>query len=232
MKKIIIKHLAHKKGLTFSDLKEWGFIETISLLGTILFRILRGLLLRIKGLRAKGMVLAEKRVQIYHIKHLTCGKSINLEEGCEIVALSKKGIVFGDRCTIGRHASIRTTNVLLDEAGEGLTLGDRSNIGAYSYIGCSGFIEIGSDVMMGPRVNLMAENHNYEHTDETMKAQGVTRSFIRIEDDCWLGAGCTVLAGVTIGKGSIIAAGAVVTKDVAPYSVVGGVPATLIKSRK
>ena len=85
--------------------------------------------------------------------------------------------------------------------------------------------------MMGPRVNLLAENHNFERTDIPIKAQGVRRSFIAIGDDCWLGANCTILAGVTIGQGSIVAAGAVVTSDVPPFSIVGGVPARLIKSR-
>jgi acetyltransferase-like isoleucine patch superfamily enzyme len=65
-----------------------------------------------------------------------------------------------------------------------------------------------------------------------MKEQGVTRSFIKIGDDVWLGAGSTVLAGVTVGRGAIIAAGAVVTKDVPSFSIVGGVPAKIIKSRK
>jgi acetyltransferase-like isoleucine patch superfamily enzyme len=149
-----------------------------------------------------------------------------------IVALSKRGIVFGERCTVGRFASIVPTNPLLGELGEGLKLGDHSNIGAYSYIGCSGYIEIGNNVMRGPRVNLMAENHRFERVDIPMKGQGVDKSFIRIEDDCWIGVNSSVLAGVTIGRGSIVAAGAVVTKDVAPYSIVGGVPARLIRSRK
>ncbi len=61
--------------------------------------------------------------------------------------------------------------------------------------------------------------------------QGVKREFVRIEDDCWIAANTVILAGVTIGKGSVIAAGSVVNKDVPPYSVVAGVPAKVIKSR-
>ncbi len=64
-----------------------------------------------------------------------------------------------------------------------------------------------------------------------MKDQGGTRSSIKIEDDVWLGVNSTVLAGVTIGKGSIVAAGAVVTKDVPPYAIVAGVPAKVISTR-
>ena len=59
----------------------------------------------------------------------------------------------------------------------------------------------------------------------------VTKKFVKIEDDCWIAANSIILAGVTIGKGSVIAAGSVVTKDVPAYSVVAGVPAKIIKSR-
>ena len=148
-----------------------------------------------------------------------------------IIALSKRGIVFGERCTVGRFAYIAPTNPLLGEPGEGLKVGDHSNIGPYSYIGCSGFIEIGSNVMMGPRVNLMSENHEFARTDIPMKSQGVKREFIKIEDDVWIGVNSTILASVTVGRGAIIAAGSVVTKDVPPMTIVAGVPSRVIRER-
>ena len=230
---MIKKFITRLKGSSSAEhLRLWSNKSIFSSFAHLVLRISLGWLIKLRLGRSAGILLCEKSVRLYHPKFIHVGAKFSLEEGCEIGGLSQRGVMFGDRCTVGRFATIRPTNIFFGEMGEGLKVGDRSNIGPYSYIGCSGFIEIGSDVMMGPRVNLMAENHNYEHTDVTMKSQGVTRTFIRIEDDCWLGAGCTVLAGVTIGKGSIIAAGAVVTKNVAPYSVVGGVPATLIKSRK
>jgi acetyltransferase-like isoleucine patch superfamily enzyme len=229
----IRRKLAGAKGMDSSaSLKQWGLCELISFAWTLGWRMLRGLMVKCCLGRSNGLVLCEKRVRLYHARHIQAGKSFNLEEGCEIVGLSKRGILFGHRCTVGRFATIRPTNVLLDEPGEGLKVGNGSNIGAFSYIGCSGYIEIGDNVMMGPRVNLMAENHNFEQAKIPMKEQGVTRSFIKIEDDVWLGVGSTVVAGVTVGSGSIVAAGAVVTKDVPPYSIVGGVPARVLKSRK
>lgn len=223
--------LARAKGIDVSDLKAWDVLSVLGSLWVIAFRVFRGLFVRLRLGKASGLVLCDRDVRIIHGPYISTGKKLNLEEGCEIVGVSNRGVVFGDWCTVGRFATIRPTNVLLGEPGDGLKVGDRSNIGAYSYIGCSGYIEIGNDVMMGPRVNLMAENHNFTETDIPMKQQGVTRSFIKIEDDCWLGVGSTVLAGVTIGRGSIVAAGAVVSKDVPPYSIVGGVPAKIIKSR-
>jgi acetyltransferase-like isoleucine patch superfamily enzyme len=213
-------------------LEGWQFRELWSFLWMLSWRLWRGIWVRLRLGSCAGWVLAERRVRIYHARHIRAGRRLNLEEGCEIVGLSKQGIVFGDRCTVGRLASIRPTNVLIDEPGEGMRMGDHSNIGSYCYIGCSGFVSIGSGVMMGQRVNLLAENHNYERTDRPMKDQGITRGSIIIEDDCWLGAGCSVLAGVRIGHGSIIAAGAVVTKDVPPLSIVGGVPARVIRQRE
>jgi acetyltransferase-like isoleucine patch superfamily enzyme len=194
-------------------------------------RLARGLGVRVRLGRCHGFVLCESGVKLYHPGYITAGRRLNLEDGCEIVGLSKTGVVFGDRCTVGRLATIRPSNVLLDEPGEGLSVGDNSNIGAYSFIGCSGHIRIGNNVLMGPHVCLLAENHRISDPHAPMKHQGVERSFILIEDDCWIGARATVLAGVTIRRGSIVAAGAVVTRDVDPFTVVGGVPARVITTR-
>ena len=98
-------------------------------------------------------------------------------------------------------------------------------------MGCSGLITIGNNVMMSPGVSIYAENHNFLDSTLPMKEQGVTVSFVTIEDDCWIASNSCILAGVTIGKGSVVAAGSVVTKNVPPYSVVAGIPATVIKSR-
>ena len=79
---------------------------------------------------------------------------------------------------------------------------------------------------------MIPSNHNYARTDIPIYRQGETSKGIVIEDDVWIGARVTILDGVRVGGGSIIAAGAVVSKDVEPFSVVGGVPARVLKSRK
>jgi len=232
MLKKIHQALASTKKLPNSSvLSSWKSPELLSFLWTFSTRFLRGLVVRVRLGECRGFVLCERNVRLYHPRHIKVGKGLNLEEGCEIVGLSKRGLVFGDRCTVGRFATIRPTNVLVDEPGEGLKVGNNSNIGAYSYIGASGYIEIGNQVIMGPRVNLLAENHVFERVDIPIKKQGVERSFIRIEDNCWIATGATILAGVTIGKGSVVAAGAVVTKDVSPDSLVAGVPASPTRTR-
>lgn len=94
-------------------------------------------------------------------------------------------------------------------------------------------VKIGKYVMKGPEVYMVGNNHITADLDTPMCFQGKTdNQEIRIEDDCWLGARVMIMPGKTIGRGSILASGAIITKDVEPYSVMGGNPAKLIKKRR
>lgn len=194
-------------------------------------RLLRGLIYRVRFHKSAGIVLIGRRVRIFHARHLSVGRGFIAEDDCEIGCLSKRGITFGDKVTVGKFSLIRPTNYYGGELGEGLEVGNGSNIGPYSYIGCSGFINIGDNVMISPRVSIYAENHNFADPDSPMKGQGVTRGKVNIEDDCWIASHVVILADVTIGRGSVVAAGSVVTKDVPRYSIVAGVPARVVATR-
>lgn len=113
-----------------------------------------------------------------------------------------------------------------------------TNFGRFTSIGrnvfinhaCS-FLDMGGiiledDVLIGPRVNLVTENHPLDPVDR----RALITKPINIKRNAWIGAGATILPGVTIGENSVVAAGAVVSKDVAPNTVVGGVPAKFIKN--
>lgn len=122
------------------------------------------------------------------------------------------------------------------EAGAVINSPDELVVGARSGIGVEcildGPITIGANVMMGPRCHLIALNHAIDRTDIPMIDQGMgVKRRITIEDDVWIGAGSIVLPGVTIGHGAIVGAGSVVTRDVAPFDIVGGNPARTIRSR-
>ena len=110
-----------------------------------------------------------------------------------------------------------------------VSIGDNSSLGDNSYI--NGSLIIGNDVMIAANCAFIARNHEYARTDIPMNKQGNKEKVIVIEDDVWIGYGSIIMPGVKIGKGSIIAAGSVVTKDVDPYYIVGGVPAKIIKKR-
>lgn len=111
-----------------------------------------------------------------------------------------------------------------------VTIGDRSGIGRHCEL--HGEVHIGNDVMMAPECVFYSVNHETSNTEVPMNAQGETDVRpIHIGNDVWLGRRVMVMPGVTIGDGCIIAAGAVVTKDIPSYSVAGGVPARIIESR-
>ncbi len=180
---------------------------------------------------SKGLVLVGRQASVRYAHQLIAGKDLIIEDNAEVNCLSEQNIVLGNRVTIGKHAIIRPSNIYGGAIGAGLKVGDHSNIGPFAYIGCSGFISIGNNVMISPRVSIYAENHVFDNPEILMKEQGVTQAPVIIEDDCWIAANSIILAGVTIGRGSVIAAGSVVTKDIPPYSVAAGVPAKVIKQR-
>jgi maltose O-acetyltransferase len=147
-------------------------------------------------------------------------------------AISKKTLAFFSRKLLdntGRNITINPKCHI--SKGRGISLGNDSGLGYGCFIQSP--VRIGDCVMMGPEVLILTGSHNHSRTDIPMVYQGDDiKKEVVINDDVWIGARVTILPGITIGKGSIIAAGSVVTKDIPQYSIVGGVPAKLIKSRK
>lgn len=213
------------------SISHYPYPVVLQLVGKTIPMFLRGLWWQIWLQRASGLVLIGKQVTIRNPQYISVGRDFVAEDYCEVQGLAKEGIVLGEHVTIGRFAMIRPSGYYGHEIGVGLKMGNYSNIGAYCYIGCSGGIKIGHNVLMSPKVSMFAENHNFDRLDLPMRDQGVTRQSIVIEDDCWLASGSIILAGVTVHRGSVVAAGSLVTKDVPPYSVVAGVPARIIRQR-
>ncbi len=131
----------------------------------------------------------------------------------------------GNKVRIDRGADVRA-----HQGGE-VEIGDRAYIGPYACISGRG-IKIGQDCLISSHSGIYGNSHNFSDSNLTIREQGLSYQGIVIEDDCWLGTGVKVLDGVTIGKGSVISAGAVVMKDIPPYSVAAGVPARVISHRK
>jgi maltose O-acetyltransferase len=128
---------------------------------------------------------------------------------------------------IGRNVNIE--HMAYFGRGDELSIGDNSGIGVNCL--CTGPIMIGRDVMMGPDVVLMTSRHEFGDTSRPMRTQGLSCSPVRIEDDVWIGTRAIIMPGVTIQRGAIIGAAAVVTRDVPAYAIVGGIPARVLRYR-
>ena len=195
-------------------------VDKISIYRRAGIKALRGALKKPFLKRADGLLMIGRGVQITHGKHITCGKRVKFEDYAEIHGLCSEGLVFGNDVTIGRGAMIRPSSYYGGDLGKGLEIGDNSSIGPDAYVGCSGKIVIGKNVMFGPKCSLFAENHNFADESKTIKSQGVNQKGIVIEDDCWIGSNVIILDGVHIGKGCVIGAGTLITKDIPDNSIV------------
>ncbi|MFT5672779.1 MAG: acetyltransferase-like isoleucine patch superfamily enzyme [Polaribacter sp.] len=159
------------------------------------------------------------------------GKNIHIDRDCYIDALSRNGIQFGNNISLQKRVMIECTGSI-KHLGKGLILGNNVGIGSNSFLGCSGGIEIGDDTIFGNFVSLHSENHNFTDPDTPIRLQGVNHKGIIIGKNCWIGAKATILDGTILGDGCVVAAGAVLNgKTYEKNSIIGGVPAKIIKSR-
>lgn len=165
---------------------------------------------------------------VYKILYKVIGLKLPVSDGKfsfgakKIRAFLAKGILAsaGKNINIEKGATFDST----------VEIGNNSGIG----INCKlyGKITIGDNVMMGPDVNIYTTNHNFKDITVPMREQGFEKERpVIIGNDVWIGSRVTILPGVKIGNSSIIGTGAVVTKDVADYNIVGGNPAKVISNR-
>jgi acetyltransferase-like isoleucine patch superfamily enzyme len=111
-------------------------------------------------------------------------------------------------------------------------IGEYSQLNPFTVIYGGTGVTIGSHVMIAPHCVIASGNHDFIQTEQPMRfAAGIPSKPIIIEDDVWIGANSTITDGVRIGKGAVIGANSVVTKDVNPYDIVGGVPARILGNR-
>ena len=171
-----------------------------------------------------GLRLARLKLRL--ATHVEVGSTSQVAPSAVFATEYRDGerIVVGERCQIHR-------GVVLATYGGSIELGDDVSINPYSVLYGHGGVRVGSYVRIATHVVIVAANHVYEDETVPIALQPLTRSGIEIEDDVWIGAHATVLDGVRIGHGSVVAAGAVVTRSVPPSAVVAGVPARPIGSR-
>jgi acetyltransferase-like isoleucine patch superfamily enzyme len=113
-----------------------------------------------------------------------------------------------------------------------MVIGDGTWIGQLCFFHSAGGITIGANVGIGPRVTILTSTHRLDQLDRPILHAELTFTPVTIEDDADIGVGAVLMPGVTVGRGAQVAAGAVVVEPVAPYAIVVGVPARVLRSRR
>jgi acetyltransferase-like isoleucine patch superfamily enzyme len=193
-------------------------------LGPMLRRLLYPTIL---GRTGKSLYI-QTGVELLGASCIEIGNNVKLLRDVRLNACAQNSkISLGDLVCLDRGVDINVT----ERGNCHIEIGERTHISPYTCLGGPGNIKIGKFCLIASHVGIYANNHNFADPTVYIWKQGVTCKGITIEDDCWLGTGVKVLDGVTIGQGSVIGAGAVVTKDIPSYSVAVGVPARVISQR-
>jgi acetyltransferase-like isoleucine patch superfamily enzyme len=200
-----------------------GWVPTPAGIGlrSVLYRLI---------LKMDGPAAIEKNVRLRFANHIRLGHGSYIDENVYIHACPG-GVSIG-RNTLVMHGAILHVYNFRNLPHAGIQIGDDSLIGEYTVIRGQGGVSIGSRVYTSPMTQLIAVNHVFSDPDRPFIDQGITAQGIVIEDEVWLGANAVVTDGVRVGKGAVVAASAVVTRDVPPHTVVAGIPARVVKDTR
>ena len=182
-----------------------------------------GKLLFVLRARIGGSSRISTKAYLKGFEAITLGRKCKIHADASIDASHSPGVVLGDQVTLNRYAYV--------QGGEGgVRLGHRVEINNFSIVNGTGGVNIGDDTLIGPGVRIISYQHRFL-AGQTIRSQPAECKAINIGTDCWIGANAVILAGVTIGHGTVVAAGAVVTCDLPDYVVAAGIPAVVKKSR-
>lgn len=189
----------------------------------------RGIMM-IRGFLKTGQkVFIGSNTKILNRSNISFGKSVTIGSYCEIDGYASEKVILGDCVKIGSYSKLLSTSHF-SKYGKGLVMGSNSAIGDFTHFGAPGGIIIGNDVIMGSYISFHSENHNFSDTSKLIREQGVSSKGIILGNNIWVGAKVTFLDGCEIGDNSVVAAGAVVTGKFPKNSIIGGVPARVIKN--
>lgn len=170
-----------------------------------------------------------RNITIRHPKKISIGNNSVIDDYSILDAKGEEGknICIGDNVILGRNATLSCK-------GGKISIGNNTNLGINTAIYSGSAVSIGNNVLFAASCYIFGDGaHRSDRTDIPIIQQGQELSKgITIEDGAWLGAGVKILDGVTIGRDSIIGAGAVVTSSIPPYSIALGIPARIVKTRK
>ncbi|NMD01160.1 MAG: acyltransferase [Bacteroidales bacterium] len=228
IKLLLVKFIRKYKNPLFTFHENISSRVIMELTFNKLFALLRSFKLIIRGKFVFPLFIG-KRVQFFNLSNIVFGKGIILDDSVYLSALGTEAIVIGNGVHIGAYSRVIISTTYHDP-GKGIKIGNNVGIGEFACIGGAGGVVIGDDCIIGAYFSLHPENHNFLDNNKLIKQQGVSRKGIKIGKNCWIGAKVTILDGVSIGNNCVIAAGAVVNSSFPDYSVIGGVPAKLLKT--
>jgi acetyltransferase-like isoleucine patch superfamily enzyme len=195
----------------------------------ISFLLRRSLMLFRGFIKTGKKVFIGYNVTIYNSRNIVFGKSVTIDKNCVIDGYSSEKIEIGNCVKIGAYSTLSSTSHM-SKYGKGLKIGNNSAVGQFTEFGAAGGIEIGNDVIMGSYISFHSENHNFENHNLLIREQGVTSKGIKLGNNIWVGAKVTFLDGCQVGDNSVVAAGAVVNDIYPANTVIGGIPARILKS--
>ncbi len=225
--KTLVEKIIRLRNPNFAFDPELNTLALLQFVSIQLSAVLRGLKMLFFLKNPSGLLLG-KRVQFFNLPRISWGKFLKLGDHVYISALGKYGVCFGDNVSVGAYSRI-VLSTSLNQLGSYIKIGNNVGMGEFAYLGGAGGLEIGDDCIIGQYLSCHPENHNYSDSSKAFRHQGVTRKGIKIGKNCWIGSKVTILDGVAIGDNCVIAAGSVITKSMPANSVIGGVPAKVIK---
>ncbi len=196
---------------------------------SVIRQTLEGLRLRWYRLRLGGLgqgCRIEPGVSLQYPGHIRIGDGTGIGRNVTLRANTERS----PGIELGRGVSINDSVVINANRGQ-VTLGDRSWLGPFCLVYGNGGVTIGSNVLVAGHSSINTVSHSAERCDIPINEQPVAIDPVVIEDDVWIGLNAVILQGVTIGRGTIVGAGAVVNKSIPPWSIAVGVPARVIGRR-
>lgn len=194
-------------------------------------QLLRGRIAQLRGAHVGTRFGLGCGVRLVYPSFFEAGDNVTIEDYGYLHCLSERCVRIGSNTGFGRNLWLHCGGRPGDYGHGFVEIGERTSIGCNAVLGAGGGIRIGNNVLIGQSVNLHSENHVFDDPTRLIREQGVSYQGIVIEDDVWIGSQAVILNGVTIGRGSVIGAGAVVTRSVPPMTIVIGVPARVIRRR-
>ena len=183
-----------------------------------------------QGFRKHYKIFCGKKVILKNRGKITFHDGVTLQDYVYIDALSSEGVYIGKGSSIGCGSVIRCTGNL-KVLGKGFYMGNNSSMADNCFIGATGGVWIGDDVIMGQNVRFHSSNHNFKDRSILIRKQGITAKGIRIGNNCWIGAGSVFCDGITIGDGCVVGTNSVLTKNFPDNCIIAGVPAKIIGTR-